>query len=121
MLTGLIILVSSKSGKIFIPFNYYWNWMWKTNYVGEITKCIPPRQNSFHGHHGSSTSGVVYESWDNGVTMVKDVQSCICPLPVHHKEADLIIFVLPGKISSLLHPRQRRQKMLVLEVSHRLV
>ena len=69
--------------------------MWKTIYVGEITKCIPPSQNSFHGHHGSSTSGVTYESEDNGVAMVKDLQSCIYPLPIHHQEVDLIVVVLP--------------------------
>jgi hypothetical protein len=40
--------------------------------------------------------------------MVKDLQSSMCPLPFHHQEADMIIVVLPRKISSLLRPRQRR-------------
>jgi hypothetical protein len=53
--------------------------------------------------------------------MVKDLQSSTCPLLVHHQEADLIVVVLPGNISSLLRPRQRRQKMLVLEVAPRLL
>jgi hypothetical protein len=49
--------------------------------------------------------------------MVKGLQSNICPLPVHHQEVDLIVVVLPGKISSLLRPRQWRQKMLVPKVA----
>jgi hypothetical protein len=40
--------------------------------------------------------------------MVKDLQSSICSLHVHHQEVDMIIVVLPGKISSLLRPQQQR-------------
>ena len=54
---------------------------------------------------------------DSGVTMVKDLQSSTCPLLVHHQEVNLIVVVLPGNISSLLSPQQRRQKMSVLEFS----
>jgi hypothetical protein len=49
--------------------------------------------------------------------MVKDLQSNTCPLLVHHQEAYLIVVVLPGKISSLLCPRQWHQKMLVPKVA----
>ena len=53
----------------------------------------------------------------SGVAMVKYLQSCICPLPVHHQEADLIVVVLPGINTSYLCPWQRRQNMLVPKVS----
>ena len=45
----------------------------------------------------------------------ENIQSIKCPLLAHHQEAELIVFILPGKISSLLRPRQRRQKMLSLK------
>jgi hypothetical protein len=38
--------------------------------------------------------------------MVKYLQSSMCPLPFHHQEVDLIVAVLPGKISSLLRPQK---------------
>ena len=121
MITRMIILASSESGKIITPLSYSRHWMWKTRNSWKVERCKPPSQDSFHCYCCpvlvKSPTGSSFIEWSREIN---DAVLNMWPALVHHQKMDLIIVILPVEYIFAPPSPATAPKMFVLEIVPRL-